>query len=216
MYMNKTTTVSALFLAGAMLLSSCPTVVHAKDEGLSRGATLVIAGIAPVVAGWIMLYSRKSEKEFKTRYSPATTKNFKKIGTREYWINILRYVQDEIIGQRKQSSALKAKSDGKIYPSEETPAYGVLGTIDAYAAPFAESATKFTAPFLGAHVLWGYLKTFANKATGQEEPKKVDPMVTLANELRAYTNELRAQRQQAAQQPADNAPEPQAAPAVNG
>jgi hypothetical protein len=209
MYMNKTTTVSALFLAGAMLVSSCPTVVHAKDEGLSRGATLVIAGVAPVVAGWILLYSRKPVKEFKTRYSPEQTRNIRKFFTKAYFTNIWHYVKDEVIGQRQQSSSLKMREDKKIYPSEETPAYGLLGTIDAYAAPFAESASKFTAPFLGAHVLWGYLKTFATKVADPkaEEAKKVDQTEALTRATVALEASVQALLRQQAPQPA---PAPQA------
>lgn len=162
--MNKTTTVSALFLAGAMLLSNIEIKAEAAPA-FDGHAKLIIAAAGTIVAGWAALYSRKSEKEFKTRYSPEKTRKVSRLLTKDYAKNLWYFVIDEIVGQRKQSSALKVRPDHKIYPGEETPAYGLLGNIDAYAAPLAESAKKFIEPFTQAGMLWMFVSKFAKERT---------------------------------------------------
>lgn len=170
--MNKTTTVSALFLAGAMLLSNievraeeaaAPAIAAVK--GFDTTSKFILAATSVIIAGWASLYSRKSEKEFKTRYSAEKTRKISRMLTKDYVNNLWYFLVDEVVGQRKQSSSLKAKSDGKIYPSEETPAYGLLGSIDAYAAPLAESAKKFIEPFTQAGLLWMFVSKFAKERT---------------------------------------------------
>ncbi len=164
--MNKKTSVSALLLGGAILLSSCSIVAGDKSTETPKKllttlhSRLILGAIIPVVAGWALLYTRKSEKDFQSRYSAEKAKQVSKIFTKDYMKNLWYGIYDEIIGQRKQSSTLKCK-DGKIFPSEDTPAYGALGTIDSYAAPLAESAKKFTEPFMAVTALWLALKTFA-------------------------------------------------------
>lgn len=168
--MNKTTTVSALFLAGAMLVSSIEVRADAVPAFDTR-AKFIIAAAGTIFAGWASLYARKSEKEFKTRYSPEQTRKVSKILTTDYMKNAWYYVADEIIGQRKTSSVLKVKADGKIYPSEDAPAYGLLGNVDAYAAPLAESAKKFTEPLFQAGALWFFIKNFAQNPSVETATK---------------------------------------------
>jgi len=154
-----------------MLVSSCK--VNAAGEApelpLSPRAQIALAAMIPVVASWIMLYGRKSEKEFTSRFNSKKVSQVSKFYTKDYLANLWYGFYDEIIGQRKQSSALKMKEDKKIYPSEETPAYGVLGNVDAYLAPFGEAASKFTAPVLAAVLLWNNLKKAAHTAAKQSE-----------------------------------------------
>lgn len=141
--MNKTTTVSALFLAGAMLLSS--TGASAIECTMPSRTTLAAAA---VLSAFGMLYTRKSEKEFKSRFSAEKTRNVSGIFTTDYIKNAWYFIADEVIGQRKQSSAVKVKEDGKVYASEETPAHGVLGTVDAYVAPAVEGAKTYVFSYL--------------------------------------------------------------------
>lgn len=171
--MNKTTTVSALFLAGAMLLSSVEVKAQAAPAGniFDTRAKLILAAAGTLIAGWATLYSRKSEKEFNTRYSAEQTRKVSRIFTKDYAKNLWYFMVDEVIGQRKQSSTLKVKGDGKIYPSEDAPAYGVLGNIDAYAAPLAESAKKFTEPLFQVGSLWFFVKTFAQNPSVETATK---------------------------------------------
>lgn len=198
--MNKRTTISALFLGAAILVTNCPIAamegpgtskenpiyfMEVKDERplvLSTGAKIALGAMLPVVAGWILLYSRKSEKEFTTRFDSAKVTNPSKLFSKDGVKNLWYFISDELIGQRKLSSTLKMREDKKIYPSDETPAYGVLGKIDATAAPLAEAAAKFTAPFTGIAALWIAMKHGAHKAAAVipvrvKEAPAVEPVV---------------------------------------
>lgn len=178
--MKRTAKVSGILLGAAILATSCPVAAmergtrenpiyykEAKEEkefNLSAHSGLIFGAILPVVAGWALLYTRKSEKDFQSRFSAQKAKQVSKFFTKDYMQNLWYFIYDELVGQRKQSSALKTKEDKKIYTSEETPAYGVLGTIDSYASPLAESAKKFTEPFVSVMALYIVLKEFAVKA----------------------------------------------------
>lgn len=128
---------SSLLLVAALVAST----ISIQAIEMPTKATLVTAAVAATVGA---LYMRKPEKNFTPRYSIQKTRNVTRAFSKDYVQNLWYLFVDGFIGQRKQSSAVKAnKDDGKLYIAEEAPAYGVLGTLDSYVTPTVDAAKTY-------------------------------------------------------------------------